>query len=177
MKQRIQIIFTIFFAAYLVTVLLTDMSLTGFWTDVICSICLLVFALRLIFKHKTDRIWLTITLKTLNILCSLVVFGLLGMNLINPFAWDTFKLRSFYFESVDGRLFNAYFIPVGAYSGGKGNFWITESPKYFPLIEIQKFYEPAILWDFSDTEWEGEPVNQYKIVRSYIKDEIIDKQK
>lgn len=177
MKQRTQLIFTIFFAAYLATVLLTDISLTGFWTDVVFSICLSVFALRLVFKNKTDSFWLTMTLKTTNILCSIIVFGLLGLNLINPFAWDTFKLRSFYYQSVDGRLFNAYFKPVGAYSGGEGNFWITESPKYFPLIEIEKYYEHAILWDFRDTEWEGEPVDQNKIVRSYIKDEIIEKQK
>lgn len=177
MKQRTQILLTLFFTIYLATVLPTDISLTGFWTDVIFSILLSILALRLVIKTKTDKRWLTISLKTLNIVCSVAVFALLGLNLINPFAWDTFKLHSFYYESVDGRLFNAYFKPVGAYSGGEGNFWITESPKYFPLIEIEKYYERAILWDFRDTEWEGEPVDQNKIVRSYIKDEIIDKQK
>jgi hypothetical protein len=177
MKQRTQIILTLFFTLYLATVLFTDISLTGFWTDVLFSILLSILALKLVFKRKTDKHWLTISLKTLNIVCSVIVFGLLGLNLINPFAWDTFKLRSFYYESVDGRLFNAYFKPVGAYSGGEGNFWITESSKYFPLIEFEKYYEHAILWDFRDTEWEGEPVDQNKIVRSYIKDEIIDKQK
>ncbi len=176
MKQWTQIIFTIFFAAYLATVLLTDISLTGFWTDIIFLILLSIFALRIVFRSKTNKLWLTVTLKTTKIVCSLIVFGLLGLNLINPFTWDTFKLRSFYYQSVDGRLFNAYFKPVGAYSGGEGNFWITESPKYFPLIEIEKYYKHAILWDFRDTEWEGEPVDQNRIVRSYIKDKIIDKQ-
>jgi hypothetical protein len=103
--------------------------------------------------------------------------GLLGLSLMLPFAWDILKLRSFYYESVDGRLFNAYFRPVGAYSGGEGNFWITESPKYFPLVEISKYYKHAILWDFRATEWEGEPINQHEIVRRYVKEEIIDKKK
>lgn len=93
MKQRTQIIFTFFFAAYLETVLLTDISLTEFWTDVIFSICISFFALRLVFKNKTDIIWLTITLKTTNILCSLLVFGLLGLSLISPFAWDVLNLE------------------------------------------------------------------------------------
>ena len=116
-------------------------------------------------------------LRTLTILSSVVVFGLIGLNLINPFAWDTFKMRSFYYVNVDGRLFNAYFKPVGAYAGGEGNFWITETPKYFPTIEIEKFYNRTVLWDFSATEWEGEPIDQNKVVKSYIKDEIIDKEK
>jgi len=177
MKQRTQIIFTIFFAVYLATVLLTDISLTGFWTDVIFSICLSVFALRLVFKSNTDKIWLTISLKATNILCSLIVLGLLGLNLINPFAWDTFKLRSFYYQSVDGRLFNAYFKPVGAYAGGYGNFWITETPKYFPIIEWRVYWDRTVDWDFRADSFDGQPVDNYEIVRSYIKNEVIDKQK
>lgn len=177
MKRRTHIVFTVFFAAYLATVLLTGISLTGFWTDVIFSICLSVFALRLVFRSKTDRVWLRIILKTTNILCSLIVFGLLGLNLIDPFAWDTLKLHSFYFQSVDGRLFNAYFKPVGAYSGGYGNFWITENPKYFPLIEWRVYWDRTVHHDFDDDMFDGQPIDNYEVVRLYIKDEVIDKQK
>lgn len=177
MNQRIQIILTIFFPLYLLTILFTHISLTGFWTDIIISIILSVFALILVFNGKTKALWLTITLKVINTICALSVFALLGFNLSNPFSWDTLKLRSFYFQSVDGRIFNAYFKPVGAYSGGEGNFWITESPKYFPLIEIEKYYKHAVLWDFRATEWDGEPIDQNEVVRGYIKDEVIDKQK
>jgi hypothetical protein len=177
MKLRTQIILTIFFPLYLATVLLTDISLTGFWTDVIFSILLSIFALRLVFKNKTSKLWLTITLKTTNTLCSLVVFVLLGLNLTNPFAWDTFKLRSFYYQSVDGRLFNAYFKPVGSYAGGYGNFWITETSKYFPLIEWRVYWDRTVDWDFRDDTFDGQPVDNYEVVRSYIKDEVIDKQK
>ena len=177
MTIKKQTILTIFTTAYLLTVLLTDISLVGYWTDIIFSITLVSFGLWTVFKIKSDKTRLTIMLRTLTISSSVVVFGLLGLNLINPFAWDTFKMRSFYFVNVDERLFNAYFTPVGAYAGGEGNFWITETPKYFPIIEIEKFYERTVLWDFSATEWEGEPIDQNKVVKSYIKDEIIDKEK
>lgn len=176
MKQRTQITFTVFFAVYLATVLLSDISLTGFWTDVIFSICLSILALRLVFKCKTGKLWLTIALKTSNVLCLIFVFGLLGINLANPFTWDTFKLRSFYYESVDGRVFNAYFKPVGAYSGGYGNFWISETPIYFPLIEWRVYWDRTAHHDFNDDTFEGEPIDNYEVVRSYIKDEVIDKQ-
>jgi hypothetical protein len=172
MKQQAQIILTICFAVYLATVLLTDISLTGFWTDVIFSVLLSGVALRLAFRGK-----LTLVLKTINILCSLIVLGLLGLNLINPFARDTFKLRSFYYLPVNGRLFNAYFKPVGAYSGGYGNFWITETPRYFPLIEWRVYWDRTVHHDFNDDTFEGEQIDNYEVVRNYIKDEVVNKQK
>jgi hypothetical protein len=175
MKQRTNIIATIFFSVYLATVLLTDISLTGFWTDVIFSILLSLFALGLVFRSKMNKLWLTIILRTTNILCSLVVFGLLVLNIINPFAWDVLKLRSFYYQSVDARLFNAYFKPVGSYSGGYGNFWITETPKYFPLIEWRVYWDRTVHHDFNDDTFDGEPIDNYEVVRSYIKDKVIDK--
>lgn len=175
MKQKIQIILTIFFPLYLATVLFSDISLVGFWTDVIFSVLLSIVTLWFVSKNKTDNRWLRITTKIVGVLCSLIVFGLLGLNLINPFAWDTLKLRSFYFQSVDGRLFNAYFKPVGAYSGGYGNFWITETPAYFPLIEWRVYWEKGVHHDFNDDTFEGEPIDNYRIVRQYIKDDVINK--
>lgn len=177
MKQQTQIIFTIFFAVYLAVVLLTRISLTGFWTDIIFSVLLSIVALRLVFKSKANKLWLTIALKTTNLLCSLIVFGLLGHNIINSFVLDTLKLRSFYYQSVNGRLFNAYFKPVGSYSGGYGNFWITESPKYFPLIEWSVYWERAVHHDFNDDTFEGQRIDNYEVVRSYIKEEVYNKQK
>lgn len=133
--------------------------------------------MRLVFKYKAGELWLTIALRTSNVLCSILVFGLLGLNLANPFAWDTFKLRSFYYESVDGRLFNAYFKPVGAYSGGYGNFWISETTKYFPFIEWRVYWDRAVHHNFNDDTFDGEPIDNYEVVRSYIKNEVIEKQK
>ena len=71
-------------------------------------------------------------------------------------------------------MFHAYFKPVGSYSGGEGNFWITESPLYFPFIEKDVYYEHAVLHDFSDGYWDGRPINNYEVVKSYIKDDVIN---
>lgn len=177
MKIRLQIITTIFFVVYLLTVLLTDISLTGFWTDIIFSILLSLHSLRLVFQHRTGQPWLTWTLRVTNFICSILVFGLLGLNLISPFVKDTFKLRSFYFQPVDGRLFNAYFKPVGAYSGGYGNFWITETPKFLPIIEWRVYWDRTVHHDFGDDTFDGEPIDNYEVVRIYIKDEVINKNK
>ena len=160
---------------YLVIVLFTDYSLTGFRTDVIFSILFSIFVLVLVFKRNTLSRWLKISLCSIAILCAVTVFGLIALNFTNPFIFDLFKLRSFYFQKVNGRMFNAYFKPVGAYSGLQGNFWITESPLYFPLIEKRVYYEHAVHHDFSDDYWEGEPVDNYEVVKSYIKDEVINK--
>jgi hypothetical protein len=102
---------------------------------------------------------------------------LVALNAANPFALDTLKLKSFYFQSVDGKLFNAYFKPVGAYSGGYGNFWITQSPKLFPLVERRVYWERTVHHDFGDDTFDGEPIDNYQVVREYIKDEVINKSK
>lgn len=177
MRTRFQIITVISLTLYLVTILFTNISLTGFWTDIIFSVAFSVFALIIVFKKNLSALWLTWTLRALAILCNIVVFGLIILNCTNPFIADTLKLRSFYLQEVDGRLFNAYFKPVGAYSGGYGNFWITESPKYFPIIEWRVYYDRTVHYDFNDDNWDGQPTDNYQVVRNYIRDEVIDKKK
>ena len=177
MKPRNQIILILFFASYLLTILLTGISLVGFWTDIIFSILFSLFLLRAVFKNKTNQLWVTISLRITAVVCSLAVFGFIGSNLSNPFIWDVFKMRSFYYQKVNERIFHAYFKPVGAYSGGYGNFWITESPKYFPFIEWQVYYDRTVHYNFNDDNWDGQPTDNYEVVRAYIKDEIIDKNK
>ena len=177
MTTKGQIILTIFTAIYLIVVLGTDFSLIGFWTDVIFSSVLVTILLKIIFKRKTNKVWLTLSIRIVGVICSIVVYGLLALNILNPFSWDTIKMKSFYYQKVDGRLFNAYFKPVGAYSGGQGNFWITESPIYFPIIEVRKYYDRTVHWDFRIDNWEGEPVDQNEVVKGYIKEEIIEKDK
>ena len=176
MTIKRQITLTAFTTLYLLTILSTDISLVGYWTDIVFSILIVSITLKVVFKRKTEKTWLTWSLRALAILTSMVVYGLLGLNLINPFAWNTFKMRSFYYQSVDGRLFNAYFKPVGAYAGGEGSFWITESPRFLPFIEIEKYYDGTILWDFRDTEWEGEPIEQHQVVKNYVQEEVIEKE-
>jgi hypothetical protein len=175
MATRHQIILTVFFIIYLSTVLLTDISLVGFWTDVVFSILFSMFSLIIVFKNRTTNNWLTILIRTTTVILSVIVFGVMCISLTSPFITDHFKMRSFYFQKVDGRIFNAYFKPVGSYSGGQGNFWITESPVFFPLIETRVYYDRTVHHDFNDDMWDGEPIDNYEVVKSYIKREIIEK--
>lgn len=177
MTTRNQIILTLVYSLYSFAVLLTDYSLTGFWTDVIFSVLFSILSLRLIFKNQTDTKWLTLTLRRTTSFFAIIILGLLGLNLINPFSWDTLKLQSFYFQKVDGRLFNAYFKPVGAYAGGYGNFWITETSTFFPIIEREIYYDRTVDYDFNDDNWEGKLIDNQEVVKTYIKDEVINKQK
>lgn len=177
MKPRNQIILVLFFTTYLLIILLTGISLVGFWTDIIFSVLLSLFILRTVFKNKTTQLWLTISLRVTAVIFSIAVFGFIGVNLSNPFISDVFKMRSFYYQKVEGRIFHAYFKPVGAYSGGYGNFWITESPGYFPIIEWQVYYDRTVHYDFNDDNWDGQPTDNYEVVKSYIKSEVIDKNK
>jgi hypothetical protein len=176
MTAKRQTILAIFTTVYLVTVLLTDISLTGYWTDIIFSILLVSIGLLTVFKSKSNKSWLNFLLRTSTIIYSIFVFGLVGLNLIDPFARDIFKMKSFYFENVNGRLFNANFKPVGAYARGEGVFWITESPKFLPIIEIEKYFDRAVLWDFKLTEWDGEPIDQNEVLKDYIQDKVIEKE-
>jgi predicted PurR-regulated permease PerM len=113
---------TLLLLFYLLITLFTNYSLPGFWADVIFSILYSIAALILVFRKNTLARWLKILLRSVAVLCAFTVFGLIALNLTSPFVADLFKLRSFYFQKVNGRLFHAYFKPVGAYSGGQGNF-------------------------------------------------------
>ncbi|MCU0438684.1 MAG: hypothetical protein MUC49_12305 [Raineya sp.] len=172
MKIRLYTIFTIFFVLYLSIVLCTKFSWTGYWTDVIFSIILVIFALWFISQNDLRKSNL---LKRINQVCIIIVLGIIGMNIINPLAWDNFKLRSFYFQRVKGRVFNAYFRPVGSYGRGYGWFYICETPKYFPIIEWEVYRDGAVNHDFRDNTFDGQPIDNYEMVRSYIEEEVIKK--
>jgi hypothetical protein len=174
-SKNLQIILTFLLAGYLVVFYFTNISLTGIWTDIFFSIILASIVLLITLKNQAYKRWLTLTLRTTAVICSVILLGQFTIKLIDPFSWSILKARAFYLQKVDGRLFNAYFEPVGSYSGGEGNLWITESPKYFPIVELPIHYKHAILHNFKYDTFEGIPVDNYKIVRSYIKEEIIEK--
>lgn len=168
MKQRFRFILSLFFPVYLATVLLTHISLTGYWTDVILSVILSISVLVTSSSNSFTR--------TTDILCALLVFILFGLHVFNPFAWDTWKLRSFYYQPVDGRLFNAYFKPVGAYAGGYGRFWISETSKFFPVIEWRVYLDRSVDHDFNNDTFEDEPIDNNEVVRECIRTYVIYKQ-
>jgi hypothetical protein len=109
------------------------------------------------------------------------VYILLGLVHINSKGFFNFltsaKTTSFHWKLENKRLFNVYFQPVGGYSGGEGNLWITESPIAFPVFEKQVYYEHAVVWDYSLKEWDGQKVNREKIVRQKIQESLIAKKK
>jgi len=173
MKSTWRIIITTFFPLYLATVLFTDFSLAGFWTDIIFSIVLSILSIRCIIKAWGDK---SVIVIVVNGSCLLTVMVVMMPLLLNPFSQDYLKLRSFYYQSVVGRLFNAYFKPVGSYSGGYGNFRVTETPKYFPLIEHQVYYNRTVDYNFNDDTFDSQPMDNYEVVRDYIRQEVINTQ-
>jgi hypothetical protein len=113
-------------------------------------------------------------LRTTTSVSAILVVLFLFLTLVLPFGWDRYKMKAFHHNKVNGRVFNAYFSPVGAYAGGFGNFWITETPKCFPIIEIERYYDRAVDWDFrAEEDFDGKPVNQEEVVKSYIQDEVL----
>jgi hypothetical protein len=172
---RKQIIYVTILLTYLLVITQTEYSLVGFWTDILFSLVFSLITLIAVFRNKTDDKFLTYFFRAITLISFISIYGFFIYMLTNPFVIDTFKLRSFYYQSVDNRLFNAYFKPVGSYSGGEGNFWITETPKLFPIVEKQVFYDRTVLHDFNDDTFEGEPIDNYKVVEGYIKDEVINK--
>lgn len=161
-------------AGYLSILAFTEVSLTGYWTDIVVVATLSFFTLKAARKHKAEGHALGSRLTAVGIFCSILLLGMGGLALLNPFAGlDTFKLRSFYFQSVQGRLFNAYFKPVGAYAGGFGNFWITESFVLFPLIERRVYHDRTVDHDFTNDMEDGHSVDQKLVVKEYILTEVI----
>lgn len=166
------------FTSYLTIIIFTDYSLTGFWTDIIFTVIFSYIIFYSILKKKNRNSNLRFGLTAISMgIWTMVLCLTLGVFLLLPFGWDYEKTVSFNYQSSNKRLFNAYFKPVGSYSGGEGNFWITESPKYFPIVEVEKYYKHAINWDFRLKDWEGEPISQNEIVKNEIMKEIIEKGK
>ncbi|GEM_PF-2257814 len=176
MASRAQILLPIFSLVYLMTLSYTNLSLSGFWTDIIFSILLALLSLKALCTSKSVKIGWTILLKVIHLLLVLYIFLTLWFQLLQPRALDTFKLRSFLYVYLEGRSFNAYFQPVGAYSGGEGNLSIAENYSYCPIFERERHYKHAILWDFRTDEFDGQAVDQKQIVKTYIKHEVIDKE-
>jgi hypothetical protein len=153
----------------------THWSLVGFWTDYIVAGVLAVAAVGVVFVFTTgerrSNLYLRGAVIVLMLLVGRMYWGFFG----EMFFMDKLKTRSFYYHRVDGRIFHAYFRPVGAYSGGQGEFWITESPAVFPVIERPVYYEHAVRWDFRADSVEGEPVNNAEVVDQYIRENVTRK--
>lgn len=177
MRTPAVIIVALILPIYILALVKLQISLYGYWTDVIFSIIASVISYKLVFNNRVESKWLNRTLKIVTGFTVTLIAIFLFLTHINPLGWDKFKMRAFYNKEVNNRTFNAYFSPVGSYAGGEGSFWITEVPKFFPIIEIERYYDRTILWNFRMDTFDGNPVNQDEIVISYIEDEVINKGK
>ena len=168
--RKISIISGLIFLIYSLTLLFTKYSLTGFWSDIIFFVALLIILTLSLYKIKTDNLPLLTTFRILS-LCVLVItivyYGYVYMNAFD-IRKDTKSLKT---QTVNGRIFHPYFQPVGSWGKGYGIFWITESPKLLPFIEKTEFLESGTDYDFNDTEFDGTPIEE--IVRTYILEDII----
>ena len=45
---------------------------------------------------------------------------------------------------------------------------LTKASAYFPVI-----VDRAVDWNFNDDSWDGEPIDQHKVVKEYIMVEVI----
>lgn len=156
-----------------ILIFFTPLSFIGFWFDFFMIYFMTFFCLWvtiLLNKRGTLKMRVAKIISVVN-LCILGLF--MNFLQINPYNFDHFKLTSFNFIVLEGRLFHAYFKPVGAYAGGEGQFWITESNLLIPFVEKEVFYDRTCMWDFGNLEFEGYPVNQNKIVETYIKEHVL----
>ncbi len=174
MKFKIGLALTLFFSLCLTLFLLAGISWIGIWTDVLFSILLSAITLWLVFHSSTGNFRIVFFARMLAIACAMLVAGIMLTYVSNPFRLNVLKARSFLYQRVDGRIFNAYFKPVGSYSGGYGNLLITETPLWFPLIERTVYYQRVVHHDFGDDTFEGQPIDNNALIKQYIRKEIVD---
>lgn len=155
--------------------LFSNYSLAGLWTDAIVLVLLLAGSFFFLFVKTYTRNPADVFLKGTWFLALAVCLAGSWRFFSNPFFIDYFKLRTFSSLRVNGRRFNAYFKPVGAYSGGYGNFWISERVRWLPFLEREVYYEHAVHWNFNDDSPEGEPVDNAAVARQYVADEVLRK--
>lgn len=156
----------------------TNHSLVGYWTDFWIPLTLIVCILIILQKLKSKKMKPNRLGPILLGLISIpyLVLGIQQVRQLGGYQFfNSFKITAFHWIRIDETDYNAYFIRVGAATGGEGNFWITESNSIFPLLEETVYYKHAVLWDFSLEEWDGQAIDQEKIVRNYVETEIIDK--
>ena len=152
----------------------THYSFVGYSFDIVLPILLIVPLFILLYKNETMRRTKNIlSLYTIILITSYVAVGVNSIANIGMFsALNSFDVSGFYYYKVDNNFYNGYFEPVGAYSGGEGNIWISKTPLFFPIIEKTVYQEHAVMWDYSTPEFDGQKVDQRKIMKQTILDNL-----
>lgn len=128
---------------YLPTLIFTNISLTGYYTDLIALITISILShYWFVFKkEKTPQ-------RALSILYAGVTSFWLFSVLINPFSWNQLKVTTFDVEVNDNYFTLNYFQPVGSWGCGYGSYWETQTLLYFPILEWETKSIPCVHEDY-----------------------------
>ena len=147
----------------------TEFSLVGYKSDVLLPFGAMLALVIAMSTLESGRLKKSSRILVVFFVCMYSIGGFSGWSQRNVFkVLNVFDVESFCYYSINGELYHGYFEPVGASSGGEGNFWITKSPTGFPILELEIYNEHAILWNFSSDEFDGRNVDQNEIMRQTI---------
>lgn len=139
LKKRLPLILTVTMTIYFLVVMLTPFSLTGFWTDNLFALGLVIFSINRLYKGKIENKITKTVFRFTTLISAVVVFGIIGLHAINPFSWNTVKTKMVE-RTTNGNLIEmGYFKPTGAWGCGYGSYWKTQTLKYFPIIEYMTY--------------------------------------
>lgn len=139
MKGQPNIILTSIMIIYLAIIILTPFSFIGFWTDVLFTIGIVIFSIAKLNNGNIDNKVLRITHRLTTIGIAIIVIGIVGIHLINPFLWTVYKTKIAE-TTINGNYIELdYFKPIGAWGCGNGSYWKTKTLKYFPIIEFETY--------------------------------------
>lgn len=125
-------------AIYFPVVMLSPFSLTGFWTDNLFSLGIVIISLLWSFKRKIEKKTIRIALRVTTIISSIFVFGIIGLHVIDPFSWTVMRTKMARWSSPKPPIIEfEYFEPTGSRGCGCGTYWKTKTLICFPFIEYE----------------------------------------
>ena len=124
---------------YIPLLILTPISLTGYFTDLFALILTGFFSIKWFVLRKVNLFKLISS-----IIYSCIILLWFISIILNPYSWNQFKVKSLISNTDSTNITFTYFKPVGAWGCGYGSTWETKVFKYFPIIEVQTEYTPCV---------------------------------
>lgn len=153
--------FLLLSSAWQVVVVLTPISLYGYWTDLVAFLAWLCLLGYIALQGRSVRPWVRWCAGTL-VAVLLVMFFLVTSPVAGLLAFlNAMGARTVPQENkLQGALLvNQYFIPVGAPGCGMGQLITAKAPVFFPLIEYRTDFDPCTHEDWGylidHGSWEG----------------------
>lgn len=163
----------IIFPIYLLLIFYSNYSLAGFWSDIYFTLILILTSILFVFKRNQFDKWFSVVCKFIQLCCLIVCTYFVISNLNSYVFWDRLKTRSFMNINCLDKQYNAYFHPVGAYSGGYGNVSVTKKLRYLPLFEEDVTFIHAIHYDLSEDFEDGSKLNHKHILSELIWEQFV----